>query len=379
MKVSNRINHWVHPMFRRYVYHAYRRKIKIFERERPELFNPVSPELVKAHKSLWERLGVPCSDRWLRLFVNLTGTEDYTFCPEDVYFARIERIMNPTEMASRGIEDKNGLDVFLDKDTSPETIVRFMRNSFYDKDYNWMDDARVNRILKEDMGDLVVKPGMSCGGSGVERAVFRGGCYQIESGVLDASHIRRIGGESYVVQKKIIQDAFSSSFNASSANTCRVMTMRCPWNGEVVVLKTVIRLGTSDALVNNFAQGGVLVCINAQGQFGHWGYDHYGRRFEVHPTSGIRFAGVEHPAYANMVHITKEIARRVPYYNLLGFDLLPDHTGKVKVVEINATSIGIDGIQFDFGGLFGEHTEQVVDWCAANKELDTFNHFRTWF
>ena len=379
MKKSDRINIWIHSVFRRYVLNAYRRKSKRVELVHPDLFSPVSRELVKTHKRLWERLGVPCTDRWLRLHVNLTGIEDYRFCPEDVYFARIERIMCPTEMAGQGIEDKNCLDAFLGKGLFPETIVRYMRGSFYDSDYNWLDDARVNRILVEDHGDLVIKPCMSSGGNGVERVCFQHKGYPVGSGFLDAAYIRKIGGESFAVQKKLVSDDFSAGFNAASANTCRMMMMRCPWNGEVVVLRTMMRLGTSDAIVDNMMKGGLCVCIDAQGRFGKYGYDYNGRRFEVHPTSSIRFAGLIHPAYMDMVHTAKEIMQKIPYYHLLSFDLLPDQTGQIRIVEINASSQGITQLQYDFGGLFGEYTERMVDWCVEHGELDTFKHFRTWY
>jgi hypothetical protein len=349
------------------------------EREHPELFKPVSTALAKAHKALWERLGMPCTDRWLRLHVNLTGIEDHTFCPEDVFFARIERIMNPCETSCRGIEDKNCLDAYIHNGLFPETILRYMRGSFFDAAYNWMDDAQVNRMLREDQGDLVVKPCMSSGGNGVERACFHDGGYRVQDGLLDASHIRRVGGEAYVVQKRLVSDAFTSGFNADSANTCRMMTMRCPWNGEVVVLRTMMRMGTSSAVVDNMMKGGLCVCIDSQGRFGKYGYDYNGKRYEAHPTSGIRFAGIVHPKYADMAQTAKEFARRMPHYNLLSFDLLPDPEGRIVIVELNATSQGITQLQYDFGGLFGEHSEKVVGWCAAHKELDTFKHFRTWY
>jgi len=379
MKTSDFVNSWIHPVFSRYVRNAYLQKNRKVERQHPDLFRPVSSELVKAHKQLWERLGVPCTDRWLRLHVNLTGIEDHTFCPEDVFFARIERIMCPTEMANRGIEDKNSLDAFFGKGIFPETIVRYMRGVFYDTDYNWMTDTAVDRILREDQGDLVVKPCLSNGGNGVERARFRDGVYNIQSGILDAARIRQIGGESFAVQRKLVSDAFSSRFNEASANTCRMMTMRCPWNGEVVVLRTMMRLGTADVVVDNMMKGGLCVCIDAKGRFGKYGFDYNGRRFQSHPTSGIQFEGLTHPSYQDMVCTATEIARRMPYYNLLSFDLLPDSTGRVRVVEINATSQGITQLQYDFGGLFGTHSERVVEWCAAHKELDTFKHFRTWY
>lgn len=380
MKASDKFNARIHPLFVKYVLRAYRRKSERVEREHPELFKPVAPELVKKHKELWGRLGLPCCDRWLRLHVNLTGIEDYRFCPEDLFFARIERILVPSEMAGQGIEDKNSLDAFFGKGLFPDTIIRYMRGNFFDSDYGWLSEQEVNRVLSDDQGDLVVKPCIaSSGGCGIELVHFEDGRYTLGGSRLDAARIRRIGGTSFAVQKRLSSDAFSSQFNPDSANTCRMMTLRCPWNGESVVLKTMMRLGVSSAVVDNMMMGGLCVNLDQHGSFGKYGYDYNGNRFERHPVSGVRFDGLKHPAYGQMVEVATRVAQRVPYFNLLSFDLLPDAFGQVKIVEINATSQGITQLQYDHGGLFGEYSEQVVDWCASHLEFDTFKHFRTFY
>ncbi len=380
MKFSDKLNACVHPLFVRYVLRAYRRKSERVEREHPELFRAVSPELVEKHKGLWGRLGLPCSDRWLRFHVNLTGIEDYRFCPEDLFFAHIERILVPSEMAGQGIEDKNSLDAFFGRGLFPETVIRYMRGCFFDADYHWLSEDAVNRVLRSDQGELVVKPCIaSSGGVGIEAIRFENGCYLLGGLPLDAARIRQIGGISFAVQRRLISDTFSAQFNPSSANTCRMMTLRCPWDGEIVVLKTMMRIGVSEAIVDNMMKGGLCVNLDACGRFGRYGYDYNGARFESHPVSGIRFEGLKHPAYDQMVKVATQMAQRVPYFNLLSFDLLPDANGQVKIVEINATSQGITQLQYDHGGLFGEYSEAVVDWCVSHRELDTFKHFRTFY
>ncbi len=380
MKPSDRFNRLIHPLFVRYVLRAYRRKSERVEREHPELFKPVSEALAKKHKALWGRLGLPCSERWLRFHVNLTGIEDYRFCPEDLFFARIERILVPSEMAGQGIEDKNSLDAYFGKGLFPETVIRYMRGSFFDRNYCWIREETVDQILKQDQGTLVVKPCIaSSGGSGVESAQYQHGRYELNGKPLTAAQIRKIGGSSFAVQKRLSSDVFSAQFNPASANTCRMMTLRCPWDGAVVVLKTMMRLGVSTAVVDNMMKGGLCVNLDSCGRFGSYGYDYNGARHERHPVSGIRFAGLHHPAYGKMVEVATSVAKGVPYFNLLSFDLLPDAVGDIKIVEINATSQGITQLQYDHGGLFGDYSEQVVEWCATHPELDTFRHFRTFY
>ena len=348
-----------------YVMHQYQRKSKLVGKQHPELFRSVNSDLSKRHRELWSKLGVNCGDRWLRLHVNLTGIRDYTFCPEDIFFARVERIMNDCNNAGYGPEEKNDLMLYLPEGYEPGTVLRYVRGNFFAAKGGWLslDQARV--LLE---GELVGKPCRSSGGSGVElRSDFT------------PEWIMEHGGESYVVQKKIEQCEFSAQFNPSSINTIRMMTMRCPWNGEIVVCRSMMRMGVSDAVIDNMMKGGLCVCVGEKGQLGRYAYDYDGKRFEKHPVSGLTFLGLSHPGYMKMVEAAKEVHSRILAFNLLSFDFVQRADGSICIVEINSTSQGITQLQYDFGGLFGDNTEKVVDWCANHLELDSFSHFRTWY
>ena len=52
--------------------------------------------------------------------------------------------------------------------------------------------------------------------------------------------------------------------------------------------------------------------------------------------------------------------------------------GRPFVIEINSTSLCCIEAQMS-GPMFGGDTEQVVDWCLANRRLDAFKHLRTWY
>lgn len=80
-----------------------------------------------------------------------------------------------------------------------------------------------------------------------------------------------------------------------------------------------------------------------------------------------------------MVAVATAVHKNILSYNLLSFDLVQRDDGSVCVVVINATSQGITQLQYDLGGLFGENTEKLVDWCAAHLDYDRFEHLRTWY
>ena len=366
-RIISKLNRLVHPLLVKRVMRAYYKKSKSVELKHPELFLPVDSNLSARHRALWGRVGLKCGDRWLRLHVNLTGIQDYTFCPEDIFFARIERILNDCGIGEYGAEEKNNLLYYLPNGYEPETLVRYIRGNFFDNNGNWLSREDANEILKSE--DMVVgKPCRSSGGNGVK----------LYSN-LTADWILQNGSESYVVQRRIVQDGFSASFNAASVNTVRMMTLRCPWSGEIVVCRSMMRMGISDEVVDNMMKGGLCVCVDKDGSLGRYAYDYDGKKFDEHPVSHRIFLGLRHPYYESMVDVAKKIHARIMAYNLLSFDLVPRQDGSICVVEINAISQGITQLQYDFGGLFGEHTEQLVNWCASNIKYDSFKHIRTWY
>lgn len=347
---------------------AYDKKSRRVEAQHPELFKPVDPSLSARHRALWSRTGLKSGDRWLRLHVNLTGIQDYAFCPEDIFFARIERVLNDCNNAGYGPEEKNDLHHYVPKECEPETLVRYVRGNFFDGDMNWLSDGRVRDLLAAEQDGVVGKPCRSSGGNGVEVRTD-----------LTPAWIRSNGGESYVVQRKIRQCAFAAAFNKSSVNTIRMMTLRCPWDGEIVVCRSMMRMGVSDVVIDNMMKGGLCVCVGKDGRLGRFAYDYDGMRFERHPVSGLTFEGLAHPGYAQMVATAKMIHGRIGAYNLLSFDFVQRDDGSICVVEINATSEGVTQLQYDFGGLFGENSEQLVDWCAEHVAFDSFAHLRTFY
>lgn len=379
MSLRDKLNDILHPIIVKHVMHAYNRKIEKKFKERPELARPVDTETTKKHLELFGRLGFPCSDKWLRLYSNLTGYADYTYLPEDLYFGCIERVLNDCNRAGFEAEDKNQLSVFVDKKFLPKTLLRFIRGYFMDEDYRVLQDEEVDALLASDHGDLIGKVAIaSLGGQGVSCYKFLDGVYVNDTGdQLSAKWIRDTK-MSYILQEKVKQCEYGAKFNPHSANTCRITTLRCPWDGQIVVTKAAMRMGVTDAAVDNMASGGIGVGLGPNGELGEVAFSWLGmKQFDAHPSSGIVFKGEIHPYYEKMCNVVIELAAKIPNYNLLSWDVIADVNGDIKIIELNLVGQGTDIHQFAFGSFFGEYTEKVVDWVAAHKKYDSFKHFRT--
>ena len=148
MKLTDRLNKFIHPWMAKRVMRAYDKKSRRVEITHPELFKHVDAGLSEKHRLLWSRTGLKSGDRWLRLHVNMTGLQDYTFCPEDIFFARIERILNDCNQSGYGYEEKNSLFHYVPRENEPDVVLRYVRGNFFDVECNWLNRSQAAELLK---------------------------------------------------------------------------------------------------------------------------------------------------------------------------------------------------------------------------------------
>lgn len=381
MRLTDKINSAIHPWMIKYVCRTYNKKMAWCKKRHPELFRPVDADVAKKHLELWGRLGLPCSDRWLRFLTNISGIADYRYAPEDLVFARVERILNDCERGGREAEDKNQFDLYVDLVDQPKTFLRYIRGTFYDEEHRFVSESAARSILQKNNGDLIGKVCVnSLGGHGISAFSFRDGEYVSSRGERLTTDWIKAVSHSYVLQEKVEQCDFSKQFNPSSANSCKLVTLRRPWDGEIVVVKAGMRFGVTSDVFDNLSSGGISVAVSTDGELGKTAHNWYrADPFTEHPSSHIQFKGQLHPHFGRMKEVACKYAARVHNMNMLSWDMLADKDGHIKILEVNAASQSHDWLQFDFGALFGEYTEQVVDWCAEHLDFDHFKHFRTWY
>ena len=369
MKLSDKINIALHPLFLKRLRRTYRKKLAINRAKHPDVFRRSTAEAISKHVRLWHPLINPVDPSWLDMFYGISGTCDPRFVPEDIFYGVIERCLNNCNAAGAQTEDKNNCCFYIPKEYQPKVVVRYVRGVWFDGSYNPIDRQRADLLLKEYPGDVVGKPSMrSCGGSNVRR--FRPG--ELSVGQIEHNY------EAYVVQECLQQEPLVSSFNPDSMNTCRLVTFRRPWSGETSVIAGMLRLGCGKAIVDNLAAGGVSTDISSGGTIASFAVDHDFGKVEEHPVSHKPFKGFKIPHYDKMCEVCVRVAERVPDFNLLSFDVIARPDGTPCIIEINATSMTLAQVQ-TVRPLFGDETEKVIDWCAAHRQFDFFQHVRTWY
>lgn len=369
MKFTDKINRFLHPWMLNRLRGTYRKKLAINRTKHPDVFRRPPVECIAEHIRLWGPLINPVDPSWLDMFYGVSGTCDPRFVPEDIFYGVIERCFNNCNAADTQVEDKNNCCFYVQKEYQPMAIVRYVRGVWFDGEMRPIDRRSAESLLRDYPEAVVGKPSMhSCGGSNVRR---------LGHGELSIDWIER-NNEAYVVQECLQQEPLVSSFNPDSMNTCRLVTFRRPWSGETSVIAGMLRLGCGKAIVDNLAAGGVSADIASDGTIAPFAVDHDFGKVMEHPVSHKQFSGFAIPYYGKMCEVCVQVAERVPDFNLLSFDVIARPNGVPCIIEINASSMTLAQVQ-TVRPLFGDETEKVVDWCAAHKDFDRFDHFRTWY
>lgn len=379
MKISDKINNALHPWFSKRLVKTYRSELRRFESLHPESFGRISESLRDQHIKLWSRLIPKPYDGWLRLLTKLSGKNDYRFVPADAYYAVVERCLNDCNYSGAGIEDKNHSAFYVPSTFAPKTLLRYVRGVFFDGEYNPVTERSANAILNSYKDDVVGKQGAeSCGGASVRCFKDNGAGEKVCGDIILSSAWIAKNYETYLVQERIVQEPVVRSFNPNSVNTCRLVTFRRPWSGEVSVIGNMLRMGCGNEIVDNMSSGGVCVGVLPNGRMSSTGVDPTFAIVTEHPRSHLKFDRYSVPGYKEMSRVACDIARRVPGHNLLGFDMIMRDDGVPCVIEVNATSLASIMVQMS-KPLFGEETEEVVEWCLRNRRFDQFKHVRTFY
>lgn len=149
-----------------------------------------------------------------------------------------------------------------------------------------------------------------------------------------------------ILEEPIIQGSEMNRLNFSSVNTIRCITL--VKNNEIKIPYCFAKIGREGAFIDNGAAGGILVGIDCEnGVFATDGIDEFGRKYVVHPDTGMKLKGFQVPEWKDMLEICKEMAEKKSSVKFIGWDMAYSNKGWV-VVEGNNLSEAI-GPQSTFG------------------------------
>jgi hypothetical protein len=161
---------------------------------------------------------------------------------------------------------------------------------------------------------------------------FQGkGIWFMDAAGFDMGTVQRIGNG--VFQSYIEQHDFFEEMMPDSVATLRMTSVMS--DTGVSCRAAYLRVGRGkDTHVKSSSAVKIAVDL-ASGELRERGYLPNWRSCERHPDTGVVFAGRVIPRFADCVALVEQLHRAIPYVRSVGWDVVVDKDGEVRVMEWN--------------------------------------------
>lgn len=279
--------------------------------------------------------------------------------PND-YYDFAEHVLN-LRWSAFFLQHKCNLKYIIPEQNRPKTILQKIDGHYVFEDNKEITEDEAKEILRQHETFICKVALGSGGGKGVHRI-----SWETVNNQEEIFH-QLMKPEDLIFQEVLVQSDFMSSLNPDSVNTFRLLTLNI--NNNCTVLSSFVRMGAKGSFVDNLSSGGgALVGINQHGEFSDFGIrKDYSKIYET-PT-GLLFKGMKVPNWDGIKKQVVGFHRRIPYANLIGWDIALDKDGEPIVIEINLDSAEIEAHQIFNGPVFGERLNEVRAYIERKRPL----------
>ena len=240
---------------------------------------------------------------------------------------------------------------------SPENIGVVENGMVYCADKQSSLDA----FLSQYEGDVFFKIVDGECGADILHVIIEKGQIHYGGRIVPIDEFKAILGKGrFLVQKTLKQhDAINRIFS-KSINTIRIVTVHNRQTNEIEVISAVLRVGTGNNNVDNWAAGGLSIGINLdKGTLHKFGFykPGYGTKVESHPDSNVVFDGYQLPFFDDVVGIVKRLHFYLKNVHSIGWDVAITPQGACVIEgndnwEISLMQACDHGLKKEFDSLF---------------------------
>jgi|WetSurSiteA1Bulk_404760.scaffolds.fasta_scaffold01495_2 hypothetical protein len=329
-----------------------RRFRRLFENH-PTYKRPAEKSIEKTHKQYWKPFANRINLATLRVSKNISGISNPKFMPEEIFVSDIEPTLNQTSSVEY-LTYKSFYNRWFPGNIFPIDYIHNVDGEWLDNNWNPITIDDVTTIAKKLVYPVVLKPNRdSFGGKGIYFPK-------------DAEELLSMAKKSknFLVQEKIIQHPFFEQFNKQCLNTLRVYVYRSVSDNLLHIVNIVLRMGLGGSLDNETA-GGIITMIRKNGVLNGFAVDKYGKKYFVHPDTGVDF-NQKIPDFEALNSVSLKVAHKIFYARLIGLDLCYDREGNWRMIEVNNFSGTIRFAQYHGALFFGEFSDEVYNYCKSN-------------
>lgn len=301
---------------------------------------------------------------WHQYFYSRNGFWSEKYIPTSIYNTEILWRLNKFHFRY-AYADKGIYDSMFSEINRPRTIVKNVNGYFFDGQHPITKSEAVEKC--SNLKEAIIKPTMG-GTWGVGVKLIQSSNGIVSDTNLPINDLFASYNQNYIVQERLEQHPDLAKLNPTSLNTIRVMSYHR--GDEVVILYAVIRIGRKGQIIDNETAGGIKADIDLQ--TGRIKGSAMGSPTEARmPLTdvGTPTDGHQIPCFDKVLETVKEMHLRIPYFNLIGWDMSVDIEGKPTLIEWNSAP---QLSQVGHGPAFGDFTEEILDE-AMRRENSRFN------
>ncbi len=293
-------------------------------------------------------------------FYSRNGIFSKYYVPESLFFSDLLPKANDSRLIAF-YTDKNFTELFFPGENIAHSVLQNINGYYYFENEPVSEEEAVFRC--RDLKDVIIKPSRASKGKSVR-------LFSVENGITN------IGGETvsqlfkeykknFLIQNKVHQHKDMAALNPTSLNTMRILTYRSGM--EILLIYSVIRIGRLNQVIDNQSAGGLSTTINSEGKLGKFSFGNVGSDNIEQTDTGIKLEGYQIPSYDKAISFVKRLHYRLPFLNIVGWDVAIEENGEPVLIEFN---VGPGLSQSAFGSGMGEHTERIIRelWPRPNTK-----------
>lgn len=290
---------------------------------------------------------------------------DINYIQDTLYFSYILRHLNPYE-SSKAFSNKSFYGFHFKQFNRPFEPVRNICGLWYDSENKCISKEYAIDLILNYGKEIIVKPtALTGGGQGIE--FFKN--YDRK----DLEVVLAKFKENFVIQGLIRQSEKTSKFNPTSLNCFRITTLLL--NGRFSILSRTLKTGAKDSKIDNIGsngEGGIIVGIESDGKFKKYGISKDGN-LKTESAVGVTFEGhCLHDEIVKIDRFAEKLHYHCPFCSIIGWDICLDKDDEPALIEVNLLEPGILYEQLCTGPIFGERTNEVLDYVTRNGAVNTW-------
>lgn len=297
-------------------------------------------------------------------FYSRTGVFSKDYIPKDFYTLELRPRANVYKF-QEAYDDKNIYDLILAGENVVHTILKNMNGYYYYEGKPVSEEEAIQ--LCQNMGKVIIKPSMETQGTGVKLISVVNGKTNMDG--MTIGELFKNYRHNFLIQECIKQHKDLAALNPTSVNTIRILSFRSGM--EVLIAYSVIRIGRKGQVTDNQCAGGISTTITKEGKLLKAAFGGFSEDNVVKTDTGIALEGYQLPSYDKAIEFVKRLHMKLPYFNLIGWDVSIEENGEPILIEYN-TNVGLSQSAICSG--MGEYTERIIRelWPRRNTRFEGY-------